>query len=317
MPTRLPPARRVPRAVRRAGRVHARGAEEAGQARASGLLRPWTMRRLPAALNPNVWAGIRADEHAASPSRMRAASSGGRPHARGMRRSGAASRMARRVRLPLRGQHRLARPRCGLASCFPFNCARRRARASTETRASVGAAGGSVKADGGAAAGALPLHDPVARIRPRGARRARPDTAALTIVQSSAAIGRRARCPTGSGSVAQTTCRKKLRGWTGRRALATVGSVGRAFVDTDAIHAHVPVVRCRRRVADYGTHFSVPGEGAGRFLRGDRKNPGRLVRHSVNAACGKAVCVTFHTTRSTSDRGRPPRPRSPTCEDAA
>jgi len=39
--------------------------------RASDLLRPWTMRRLPAALNPNVSAGIRADEHAASPSRMR------------------------------------------------------------------------------------------------------------------------------------------------------------------------------------------------------------------------------------------------------
>ncbi len=56
---------------------------------------------------------------------MRAASSGGRPHARGMRRSGVASRCARRVRLPLRGQHRLARLRCRQAPCFPFNCARR------------------------------------------------------------------------------------------------------------------------------------------------------------------------------------------------
>ncbi len=84
------------------------------------------MRRFPAALNPNVSAGIRADEHAASPSRMHAASSGGRPHAAGMRRSGAASRWARRVRLPLRGQHRLARLRRSHAPCFPFNCARRR-----------------------------------------------------------------------------------------------------------------------------------------------------------------------------------------------
>ncbi|VWC12939.1 hypothetical protein BLA24064_05392 [Burkholderia latens] len=42
-----------------------------------------------------------------------------------MRRSGAASRCARRVRLPLRGQHRLARLRCRQAPCFPFNCARR------------------------------------------------------------------------------------------------------------------------------------------------------------------------------------------------
>ncbi|VWC63067.1 uroporphyrin-III C-methyltransferase [Burkholderia lata] len=32
---------------------------------------------------------------------------------------------ARRVRLPLRGQHRLARLRRRQASCFPFNCARR------------------------------------------------------------------------------------------------------------------------------------------------------------------------------------------------
>lgn len=81
------------------------------------------MRRLPATLNPCVSAGIRADEHAASPSRMRAASSGGRPHASGMRRSGAASRWARRVRLPLRGQHRLARLRRSQAPCFPFNYA--------------------------------------------------------------------------------------------------------------------------------------------------------------------------------------------------
>ncbi len=33
---------------------------------------------------------------------------------------------ARRVRLPLRGQHRLARLRRRQAPCFPFNCARRR-----------------------------------------------------------------------------------------------------------------------------------------------------------------------------------------------
>lgn len=43
-----------------------------------------------------------------------------------MRRSGAASRWARCVRLPLRGQHRLVRLRRRQAPCFPFNCARRR-----------------------------------------------------------------------------------------------------------------------------------------------------------------------------------------------
>lgn len=79
-----------------------------------------------------------------------------------MRRSGAASRRAQCVRLPLRGQHRLARLRCRQAPCFPFNCARRRARASTETRASVGGAGGSVKANRGAGCG---RHVPVARSR--------------------------------------------------------------------------------------------------------------------------------------------------------
>lgn len=89
-----------------------------------GVLRPWTMRRLPAALNPTSWpvSGLTN-----TPLRLPgcAASSGGRPHAAGMRRSGAASRCARRVRLPLRGQHRLARLRCRQAPCFPFNCARR------------------------------------------------------------------------------------------------------------------------------------------------------------------------------------------------
>lgn len=83
------------------------------------------MRRLPAALNPTFWpvSGLTN-----TPLRLPgcAASSGGRPHAAGMRRSGAASRWARCVRLPLRGQHRLARLRCRQAPCFPFNCARRR-----------------------------------------------------------------------------------------------------------------------------------------------------------------------------------------------
>lgn len=46
------------------------------------------------------------------------------------------------VRLPLRGQHRLARLRGSRTPCFPFNCACRNARASTETRASVGSGAG-------------------------------------------------------------------------------------------------------------------------------------------------------------------------------
>lgn len=83
------------------------------------------MRRLPAALNPTFWpvSGLTN-----TPLRLPGcvASSGCRPHAAGMRRSGAASRWARCVRLPLRGQHRLARLRCRQAPCFPFNCARRR-----------------------------------------------------------------------------------------------------------------------------------------------------------------------------------------------
>lgn len=97
-----------------------------------------------------------------------------------MRRSGAASRRAQCVRLPLRGQHRLARLRCSQAPCFPFNCARRRARASTETRASVGGAGGSVKANRGAGCG---RHVPVAR-----SRRSRPASSKRPAASISIAI---------------------------------------------------------------------------------------------------------------------------------
>ncbi len=128
MPTRLPPARlaRLPfTAPAGAGSRSGRSAVETSNTRASGRLRPWTMRRLPAALNPNVWAGIRAGEHAASPSRMhsnpvavvRMRAACGEAALRGA--------CARRVRLPLRGQHRLARLRRRQAPCFPFNCAHR------------------------------------------------------------------------------------------------------------------------------------------------------------------------------------------------
>lgn len=122
------PARAACHSPRRSAGAGSRGdgsVEEAGNARASGRLRPWTMRRLPAALNPNVSAGIRADEHAASPSRMRGIqwrSSACMRHAAKRR---CVALLARRVRLPLRGQHRLARLRRRQAPCFPFNCAHR------------------------------------------------------------------------------------------------------------------------------------------------------------------------------------------------
>lgn len=163
----------------RAGPREARGGSEHGRRSGAGRTVAAAVDDAPhpRGAEPLVSAGIRADEHAASPSRTHHASSGGRPHARGMRRSGAASRRAQCVRLPLRGQHRLARLRCSQAPCFPFNCVRRRAHASTETRASVGGAGGSVKANGGAGCG---RHFPVARsCRSRPASFKRP-TASIT-----------------------------------------------------------------------------------------------------------------------------------------
>ncbi|VWD02526.1 hypothetical protein BCO18430_04038 [Burkholderia contaminans] len=126
MPTRLPRALPVPPVARRAGACMQRTVRRMRRETLGrlGVLRPWTMRRLPAALNPTSWpvSGLTN-----TPLRLPGctASSGGRPHAAGMRRSGAASCRARRVRLPLRGQHRLARLRCRQAPCFPFNCARR------------------------------------------------------------------------------------------------------------------------------------------------------------------------------------------------
>ncbi|CAJ3725146.1 Uncharacterised protein [Burkholderia pseudomallei] len=49
--------------------------------------------------------------------------------------------LARCLRLPLRGAAQVGGPRRGDAPCFPFDCARQKPRASTETRASVGRAG--------------------------------------------------------------------------------------------------------------------------------------------------------------------------------
>lgn len=146
MPTRLPRALPVPPVARRAGAcmqrtVRRRKRETPGRL---GVLRPWTMRRLPAALDPTSWpvSGLTN-----TPLRLPgcAASSGGRPHAAGMRRSGAASCRARRVRLPLRGQHRLARLRCRQVPVSRLTARTGAARASTKTRASVGGRAGSVK----------------------------------------------------------------------------------------------------------------------------------------------------------------------------
>ncbi len=68
------PARAACRSPRRPARVHAAGesAEEAGNARASGVGRTAAVDDAPPprGAEPNVLAGIRADEHAASPSRM-------------------------------------------------------------------------------------------------------------------------------------------------------------------------------------------------------------------------------------------------------
>jgi hypothetical protein len=95
------------------------------------------MRRLPAALNPTFWpvSGLTN-----TPLRLPgcAASSGGRPHALGMRRR-RCNALGACVRLPLRGQHRLARLRCRQAPCFRLTARAGAARASTKTRASVGA----------------------------------------------------------------------------------------------------------------------------------------------------------------------------------
>lgn len=127
--------------------------EQAGNTRASGRLRPWTMRRLPAALNPNVSAGIRADEHAASPSRMR-----------GIQwRSSACTRHAAKRRCVAHARDAFAY-RCGGSTGW-LDCGAGRlpvsrltartgaARASTKTRASVGGGAGSVKAERAAGPG--------------------------------------------------------------------------------------------------------------------------------------------------------------------
>lgn len=128
MPTRPPAAPPATPAVRRGarrGRADGSLAAESGNARVSGMLRPWTMRRLPAALNPSFRpvSGLTntplrlpgCARHPVAVVRMHAACGEAALHRAD----------ARRVRLPLRGQHRLARLRRRQAPCFPFNCARR------------------------------------------------------------------------------------------------------------------------------------------------------------------------------------------------
>lgn len=108
-----------------------------------------TARRLPAA--PVVFSGRSPGwRKAASPSRAKRS---GLAHAwRGAHVLKSALCRARitfgrHVRLPLRGQHRQDRRGVALASthCFPFNCARQNACASTRLAASVGGRFGPVK----------------------------------------------------------------------------------------------------------------------------------------------------------------------------
>ena len=150
MPTRLPPAgsRCLPFATPagRRGFAWGRIGGGSGQCAGVGLLRPWTMRRLPAALNPNVSAGIRADEHAASPSRMRGIQWRSSACARHAAKRRCVALLARRVRLPLRGSTGWLD--CG-AGRLPVSrlTARTGAARAHKTRASVGGGAGSVKAE--------------------------------------------------------------------------------------------------------------------------------------------------------------------------
>jgi len=153
MPTRPAacacPAHRAPRAAGPRDRAAPGVRPNAGCTRAQRRLPPWTIRRIPAALNPLFWpvSGLantplhlpgRA-RHPVAVVRMRLAC------------GEAALHRAWRDAFAYRcgGSTGWRRPRRGRASCFPFNCARQNARASTETRASVGATAGSVKAAGG------------------------------------------------------------------------------------------------------------------------------------------------------------------------
>ncbi len=148
MPTRLPPALPARPAARRARprtRATLRSMTEVENARASGVLRPWTMRRLPAALNPTFWpvSGLTN-----TPLRLPgcAASSGGRPHALGMRRSGAATRWARAFAYRCGGSTGWLVCVAGRLPVSRLTARAGAARASTKTRASVGGGAGSVKA---------------------------------------------------------------------------------------------------------------------------------------------------------------------------
>lgn len=119
-------------------------------------MQPWTTRRIPAALNPGppATAATHARERRTGPvSRPvsgltktplhlpgRDASSGWPRRPSGARRS--RRRTARAMpSLTVAGAAQVGGPRRGDAPCFPFDCARQKPRASTETRASVGRAG--------------------------------------------------------------------------------------------------------------------------------------------------------------------------------
>lgn len=134
------PARAARRSPRPAARTRAtlRSMTEVENARASGVLRPWTMRRLPAALNPTFWpvSGLTN-----TPLRLPgcAASSGGRPHALGMRRSGAATRWARAFAYRCGGSTGWLVCGAGRLPVSRLTARAGAARASTKTRASVGA----------------------------------------------------------------------------------------------------------------------------------------------------------------------------------
>ncbi|KGV63798.1 putative cbiG [Burkholderia pseudomallei MSHR4003] len=119
-------------------------------------MQPWTTRRIPAALNPGA-ARYRggACARAANGPRVSAVSGltktplhlPGRDASSGWPRRPSGARRSRRrtaramPSLTVAGAAQVGGPRRGDAPCFPFDCARQKPRASTETRASVGRAG--------------------------------------------------------------------------------------------------------------------------------------------------------------------------------
>lgn len=149
MPTRPAPYARARARCRMPGRREARGGPECGTRSDTGRAAAAAVDDAPhpRGAEPLVSAGIRADEHAASPSRTRDASSGGRPHAQ-QACGEAALPCAWRKAFAYRCGGSTGWHGCGAAERPVSRLTARagKARASTETRASVGVAGGSVKA---------------------------------------------------------------------------------------------------------------------------------------------------------------------------